>query len=253
MADYKSTHTGAEIDAGIDKANTSDSNWSLLMANLGIGRWANQTFVGLEGWVEPTEHSIFYDDMAKYFTNFTRYWAYGTFDTERNIDFNDDMATSTNSGGNFQYCFFNCPQEVELYLPNIKANQLNFMFQSSNFTKILFKEGCGMTTTTDIYNVGMFRGCSKLVEIGEFDFSKLLVLQQTFNQCSSLKSIHIKHFKVSFDIHYSTAFEEADLVEIISNLDTVSTTQTLTMGATNLAKLTDAEKQVATDKGWVLA
>jgi hypothetical protein len=32
-----------------------------------------------------------------------------------------------------------------------------------------------------------------------------------------------------------------------------TTTKTLTIGSTNLAKLTDAEKKIATDKGWTLA
>ena len=40
---------------------------------------------------------------------------------------------------------------------------------------------------------------------------------------------------------------------IINGLQTVTTTQKLTLGETNLAKLTDAEKKIATDKGWTLA
>ena len=43
------------------------------------------------------------------------------------------------------------------------------------------------------------------------------------------------------------------LMVVINGLQTVTTTQKLILGATNLAKLTDAEKKVATDKGWTLA
>ena len=39
----------------------------------------------------------------------------------------------------------------------------------------------------------------------------------------------------------------------INGLQTVTSTRTLTLGETNLAKLTEAEKQIATDKGWTLA
>lgn len=74
-----------------------------------------------------------------------------------------------------------------------------------------------------------------------------------FSGCSSLKSILMHGMKVSFDIHASTKFEESDLVTILNNLATVTSTQTLTMGATNLAKLTDEEKAIATNKGWTLA
>ena len=59
--------------------------------------------------------------------------------------------------------------------------------------------------------------------------------------------------KISFDISASEKFEESDLVTILNNIATVTSTQTLTMGAANLAKLTDAEKAIATNKGWTLA
>ena len=43
------------------------------------------------------------------------------------------------------------------------------------------------------------------------------------------------------------------LMSIINNLATVTTTQTLTLGSTNLAKLSSEEKAIATNKGWTLA
>ena len=42
------------------------------------------------------------------------------------------------------------------------------------------------------------------------------------------------------------------MIDIIDNLATVSSTQTLTLGATNLAKLTTEQIQIATDKGWTV-
>lgn len=98
-----------------------------------------------------------------------------------------------------------------------------------------------------------FAGQSTLVTIGAFDFSGATHLGGLFSLCSALKEIHCTHFKVSFGVSASIQFEESDLVEIISNLDTVSTAQTLTMGSTNLAKLTQDEILVATGKGWTLA
>ena len=40
---------------------------------------------------------------------------------------------------------------------------------------------------------------------------------------------------------------------VINGLQTVTETQTLTLGSTNLDKLTEEEKQIATGKGWTLA
>ena len=63
----------------------------------------------------------------------------------------------------------------------------------------------------------------------------------------------MKNIKVSFNIS-TTALQHDALVELINNgLATVTTTQTLTMGSTKLALLSDSEKQVALDKGWTLA
>ena len=51
------------------------------------------------------------------------------------------------------------------------------------------------------------------------------------------------------NISASTRYERSDLLVILNNLKTVTSTKTLTMGATNLAKLTDEDKAIATGKG----
>ena len=74
-------------------------------------------------------------------------------------------------------------------------------------------------------------------------------MNNIFASCRSLKSILMTNIGVSLNISASTLFERADLVTILNNLKTVTTTKTLTMGATNLAKLTDEDKAIATNKG----
>jgi hypothetical protein len=75
----------------------------------------------------------------------------------------------------------------------------------------------------------------------------------TFGYCSKLKVLNCKNWTNSFDISMSTAFEQSDLVNIISNLKASSNGAVLTMGATNLNKLTTEQIAVATGKGWTLA
>ena len=108
--------------------------------------------------------------------------------------------------------------------------------------------------TSKVINMSYtFYGCTKLTSIPALDVSKVTDMGSIFKDCSSLKSILMTGMKVSFNISASTKFEESDLVTILNNLATVTTTKTLTMGATNLAKLTDEEKAIATNKGWTLA
>lgn len=119
---------------------------------------------------------------------------------------------------------------------------------------------CSKLTTIPLLNSSnvitmeqMFWGCSKLTTIPQLDTSNVGNMYRMFNGCTNLKSILMTGMKVNFDISASTQFERSDLVTILNNLATVTTTKTLTMGATNLAKLTDSDKEIATNKGWTLA
>lgn len=108
--------------------------------------------------------------------------------------------------------------------------------------------------TSKVTNMSsMFNWCKKLTVIPQWDVSNVTNMSNMFFYCSGLKSILMTGMKVSFDISASTKFEREDLLVILNNLATVTTTQTLKMGATNLAKLTDEDKLIATNKGWTLA
>ena len=79
-------------------------------------------------------------------------------------------------------------------------------------------------------------------------------LQNCFIHCSALKTITGNpNFKVSLNLSYSEKLTHDSLMVVINGLQTVTSTKTLTLGETNLAKLTEADKKIATDKGWTLA
>lgn len=98
----------------------------------------------------------------------------------------------------------------------------------------------------------MFYQCTKLTTIPQLNVSNVTSFSDGFYNCVSLKTILMYGMKANLNISSSTKFEESDLVTILNNLATVTSTQTLTMGSTNLAKLTDEEKAIATNKGWTL-
>ena len=221
-----------------------DSNWSLLMANLGVGRWSNQTICDFP-WGGSGN---FYDSLAPYYTSYVRMFSYSKFNSSEDIILQNDYT----SGGNATYMFYACPAKGTLKFKNIKLNDVTFLCMKSSFTRILIEDNASCVLGNNLSNA--FADCPNLVEIGDFDVSKVnYSFFDLIRNSPKVKRIGFKHITKSINISPSTAFEEADLVEIISNLDEVATTQTLTMGATNLAKLTDEEKKVATDKGWILA
>jgi hypothetical protein len=70
--------------------------------------------------------------------------------------------------------------------------------------------------------------------------------------CPALTTLKVSGLHLDTNLSTLTTLNHESLVYIINNAKTV-TGKTLTLGAVNLAKLTDAEKKVATDKGWTLA
>jgi len=133
----------------------------------------------------------------------------------------------------FQYMFYECSSLIRA--PDFDT--------SNGYTFYGMFLGCINLKIVPAYNVGKAR--TGTISKNRFNFM--------FEGCESLEEIHMYGMKYSFDISASTQFTESALVEILNNLGTVTTTQTLTMGADNLAKLTEEEKAIATNKGWTLA
>ena len=61
------------------------------------------------------------------------------------------------------------------------------------------------------------------------------------------------NFKVSLNLSSCSKLTHDSIMVVINGLQTVTETQTLTLCSENLAKLTEADKKIATDKGWTLA
>lgn len=115
---------------------------------------------------------------------------------------------------------------------------------------------CGQLTTLPLMDLTQCTrfsviGCNSLESIPAYDLSNITSIN--LSNLYKLAEFHATGMKVSFNISSSTKFTREALVEILNNLATVTSTQTLTMGATNLAKLTDEDKLIATNKGWTLA
>ena len=152
--------------------------------------------------------------------------------------------------------FFNCyslskvPDSLDLS----QCTSCNNMFDTcAQLKRVSFAEGSGQLLTHLGY---CFRNCASLTYLSLPDgFGKNATnLSTCFSGCTSLAHITgSPNFKVSFSLSDCKNLTHDSLIVVINGLQTVTTAQTLTLGSTNLAKLTDDEKKVATDKGWTLA
>lgn len=157
-----------------------------------------------------------------------------------------DTSSVTTMANMFSNCFrlTSIPQ-----LDTSSVTNMNYMFENCNSITTI-----PLLDTSKVTNMSsMFYNCNSLTTIPQLDTNSVTKMGNMFSSCSNLKEIHMTGMKVSFNISASTNFTESALVEILNNLATVTSTQTLTMGSTNLAKLTDEEKAIATNKGWTLA
>ena len=176
---------------------------------------------------------------------------------------------------NMNSMFFSCPKLTTVPLfDTAKVTNMSSMF--SNCSKLttaplfdtskvtnmysMFSSCSKLTTvpqfdTSNVTNMDyMFQDCPNLTTVPKFDTSKVTNMNSMFNYCRNLESIHMININANLDIHHSTKFTREALLEILGNLKAqTSGTKTLTMGSTNIAKLTDEDKAIATNKGWTLA
>lgn len=101
-----------------------------------------------------------------------------------------------------------------------------------------------------------FNSCIKLHTIAKIGADENTRFASTFDYCYELQNLTIDGVigQNGFNVRWSTKLTHDSLMSIINALQTkTSGTWTVTLGSTNLAKLTDAEKAIATQKGWTLA
>lgn len=88
------------------------------------------------------------------------------------------------------------------------------------------------------------------------EFTNAANLTTIFGNTYGLKKINylrVPHINIDFNISFSTAFTREALLDIIDDLEEPETgAHTLTMGATNLAKLTDEDISKALSNRWIL-
>lgn len=136
------------------------------------------------------------------------------------------------NGTDFTSMFYNCGALVTIpVLDTINGQNFNYMFCECRYLQTI--EGINITNATSIKD--MFYSCYQLANI-------------TFNGYIKLTGINLSYGgKLTHDSLMST-------INALYDHATAGTsgTFTLTLGSTNLAKLTDTEKAIATQRGWTL-
>lgn len=158
----------------------------------------------------------------------------------------EDTENVTNMNNMFNYC------QNLINIPLLNTSKVtamdNTFYNCFALTTIPKLDTSNVTTMKN-----MFYNCRALNIVPKLDVSNVTFMNYMFDGCKNLTEIHMTGINTYLNISSSTKFTRDALLEILNNLATLTETKKLTMGETNLAKLTDEDKTIATNKGWTLA
>lgn len=134
------------------------------------------------------------------------------------------------------------------------ANVTNMMWAFYGCSSLVSIDGLvtsGITSASE-----MFHGCSSLVTISyPLDFSSVTSkIDTTFTSCRALVNVSFSG-TISVDIYMNgcSKLSVTSLLSLLNALEDGVSSRICKIGSTNLAKLTDEQKAIATDKGWTLS
>ena len=200
----------------------------------GNGTLQNSTATSMDGWFDKSDTADM-TNMGSMFRSCSSLTSVPEMDTSKVTD--------------MSYMFRDCSSLTSVpAMDTSKVTDMDGMFYyCSKLTSVPAMDTSNVTSMSS-----MFGNCYYLTSVPEMNTSSVTSMSYMFGNCTRLKEIHMYGMKVSFDISASTKFTREALVEILNNLASVTSAKTLTMGSTNLAKLTDDDKLIATNKGWTL-
>lgn len=164
-------------------------------------------------------------------------------------------------GNILRYAFYGCSCIEEINFINMPdfAVSVDSMFSLApniipdKLKKISFSPKLNALNVTLLFN-----GRGSLEEIiGELDLSKITsanVQNNPFNGCTSLVEVRFTKESIKYNLSFTQSSQLSDesIQSILDGLATVSSTQTLALNSEVYAKLTEEQKQSATDKGWTI-
>ena len=188
---------------------------------------------------------------------------------------------STSSVANMQDMFRRCSSLTSLNLSRwntSKVTNMGGMFTDCSSLTSLDVSGWITSSVNDMY--GTFSGCSSLtsLNLSSWETSRVATMYSMFSNCRSLTSLDLSSFVTSNGVNSGDMFKNCTglteikwvnwkpitalsdstkltaecLKDLLVNLATVATKPTLTLGSTNLAKLSTSDILKAQLKGWII-
>ena len=165
------------------------------------------------------------------------------------IEVNLDNGTVNTLGGTFANAIL--LQKVTFNNTTVKDGSLTLTFTECRAIKTIDFSGIKIPTITNISQLFKLATTLTTINMGNLDLSGVIQASSAFEQALELTNVTFgKNLAISISFEHCKKLTHNSLMSIINNLATVTTTQTLTIGATNIAKLSSDEIAIAVNKGW---
>lgn len=154
------------------------------------------------------------------------------------------------SGTNFENAWRECSSLASFPMLDLPAGT-NFYRAWADCTSLTSFPALDLSSGTNFYDT--WNNCSSLTTMGQLDLSAGTDFSGAWSYCSALTNLGgFGAISANIDLSASTLLTVESIMNVINQAATV-TGKTMTLGSTNLAKLSDEQKSVATLKGWTLA
>ncbi len=152
--------------------------------------------------------------------------------------------------------FARLPQIESLVFPESVPDATNISSAFSGAVNLLTLDlsMIDVSSVTNFANAFYMCVLLNVLNISGWDMQSATNTTNMFTSCSRLTSLVTNGTKIYTSFSVSpTSLDHDSLVGLLNALQPVTATQTITLGATLQAKLTNAEIAIATEKGWTVA
>lgn len=159
----------------------------------------------------------------------------------------------TSNVENFEKAFSNCPLlETIPSFDMSNANNTNAMLYRCNRLKTV-----PSLNTINVTDMGdMFAWSNFLETVGRLNADKVTNIKNIFYYCNKLTNIGgFTNLAIDLDLSSNSLLTADSIMNVINEAKDLSETgnATLTLGSTNISKLTEDQIAIATAKGWTIA
>ena len=231
------------------KLEDKDIKIKIRLSNVSVN--SEFDIMGYDGSEEPINSYLNYSkDIVKNWDS-SQSGLMNRFRNDKNLVFMPKVDTS--NADNMTAMFSGCINLLQVPLLNT-ANVVHFDEMFYNCTSLTT---IPQFDTSNLYSAQlMFAGCSKLVSVPLLDFTNAKELRSMLLGCSELTDLKgFTNLAVNLDLSSSRKLSVDSLMNVINEAKDLSETgtATLTLGTTNIAKLTEEQIAIATSKGWTIA